>query len=154
MPDRPVTYYWVDPSDKSDKDEEVDTNVFIDIIMTEMRLRSTIQRYERHSALIETSTNQVVNKAFIQKLKDFSEWYKQRAIELDFELYSKEISLPARLKSQYKSLRENPKWYCKKALIDDCKERMGCCSRSCGCCASRSSHTTKKGIGHCTLECV
>lgn len=39
-------------------------------------------------------------------------------------------------------------------LIADFMGRDGCCSRGCGCYALRASHSYKKGIGHCTVECI
>lgn len=58
------------------------------------------------------------------------------------------------LRQMYDKLRHNPKWYLRKELVDDCIRKGGCCARSRGCCEKRHvGDNTRKGIGHCTLEC-
>ncbi|KAJ5564188.1 hypothetical protein N7513_000430 [Penicillium frequentans] len=73
-------------------------------------------------------------------------------------LYQKEEAIPgwptARLRQAYDAVRKDPLWYLRPELVDDCKSRVGCCSRSCGCCQKR--HLTPQqhgGIGHCMIEC-
>lgn len=63
--------------------------------------------------------------------------------------------LPAKpLKELYDSLREDPKWYLREELVEDCKGRGGCCARECGCCEKRQATPGyTKGIGHCSVTC-
>lgn len=56
----------------------------------------------------------------------------------EHQLYVAESMIPERpAKQNYDSLRRNPDWYMRHELIQDCKDRGGCCSRGCGCCAQR-----------------
>lgn len=70
------------------------------------------------------------------------------------ELYNCESMLPTRpFLKMYTKLRENPKWYLRKELIDDCIRGDGCCARGCGCCQTRHTRNkSRRGIGHCTVE--
>lgn len=89
-------------------------------------------------------------KILKQKLSDV----KSQHAHLSRTIYEYESMLPSPVKKTYESLRKNPKWYMREELITDCKGRDGCCSRGCGCCALRASHSYKKGVGHCTVECI
>lgn len=75
--------------------------------------------------------------------------------ELENDLYLKEAAMPEwPLKTLYDSLREEPAWYLRTGLIDDCAARGGCCARKCGCCVKRLQNLPRKGIsGHCSLAC-
>lgn len=70
-------------------------------------------------------------------------------------MHLKEAALPyGSLKSLYDSLREDPAWYLRKSLVEECAASGGCCGRKCGCCAKRLRRTSRKGMnGHCSLAC-
>lgn len=74
-------------------------------------------------------------------------------------IYAAELLLPEKpLRKVYRKIRENPAWYLRPELVQDCIARGGCCGRDCRCCESRHiNHNTKgkwkPGAGHCTVEC-
>ena len=74
---------------------------------------------------------------------------------LENDLYFKEFAMPGEtLKGQYDFLREEPDWYLREGLVEDCAARGGCCARDCGCCAKRLPTLPRKSIsGHCSLAC-
>jgi hypothetical protein len=95
-----------------------------------------------------------------KKLKSYSKELRKlsQTIEVqDRALYEQQATLPALyLKPTLAYLTQNPAWYLRKELTDDCIARGGCCSRQCRCCEDRHLHprwTHGKGIGHCTAEC-
>lgn len=76
-------------------------------------------------------------------------------IKREKTLYLKEASIPhSTLKQLYVSLREDPRWYLREELVDDCAAGGGCCGEECGCCAKRVNQLPRKGMsGHCSLAC-
>jgi hypothetical protein len=60
---------------------------------------------------------------------------------------------PGPLKRDYDAMRQDPTWYLRKELIEDCFGRGCCCARGCDCCRNRASAYYKRGVGHCTTDC-
>ncbi|KAJ5498561.1 hypothetical protein N7453_007612 [Penicillium expansum] len=60
---------------------------------------------------------------------------------------------PGPLKQDYDATRQDPTWYLRKQLVEDCIGRGGCCARGCDCCEDRAPAQFKKGVGHCTAGC-
>lgn len=78
----------------------------------------------------------------------------------EYDLYMAKSFLPREpFRMDYDKLRENPKWYMRDELAQECSDRGGCCSRTCNCCNHKSERSTgvsgKKSAtyGHCTVEC-
>ena len=60
---------------------------------------------------------------------------------------------PGPLKWDYEVTRQDPTWYLRKEMIEDCIGRGGCCARGCGCCKNRAFPHYERGVGHCTAGC-
>lgn len=86
--------------------------------------------------------------------EDLQVLHKRHELQ-NLELCEHEACIPrSRVKRSYDSVREDPAWYLRKDLVEECVERRGCCSRGCGCCQRRPSTTDRqRGIGDCTSEC-
>lgn len=75
-------------------------------------------------------------------------------LEITRGLHNAETQLPQRpLKNIYDRIRQNPAWYLRKELTNDCVGRGGCCSRSCGCCEKRCLTSKERSTGNCTELC-
>ncbi|CAL5870669.1 uncharacterized protein PFLUO_LOCUS4909 [Penicillium psychrofluorescens] len=135
-----------------------DRELFISIICNEYALRVSAQRIEmlqKEIKALEKLTNIEVDQIqFAQLNTGLEEVQKKHSLQ-KHQLYISESMIPERpLKQNYDSLRRNPDWYMRHELIQDCKDRGGCCSRGCGCCAQRYLTSEKmNGIGHCTWDC-
>lgn len=130
-----------------------------DVIVAEMTLRRLVQRHE--TVLTKFSTQQDFSQDDKSKMQEWEKELEDLAKEILLQkqsLYQKEEGIPgwptAPLRQAYDAVRKEPLWYLRPELVEDCKSRVGCCSRACGCCQKR--HLTPQqhgGIGHCTIEC-
>lgn len=129
--------------------------IFADVIFREMTLRALVQRYDTVKLKCGHSLTTIDDKLSMQALEEELNNIQHEIVSLRGDLYESEQFLPTRpLKKMYDSLREDVLWFIRPELVQDCKERRGCCSRGCGCCQSRL--LTKRamgGLGHCTIEC-
>ena len=144
------------------------TGIITDLLWAEYKLRYQEQ-------LIQSWMPQWVNHCGIRNIKPDSKWDSEpdfpshlRSFDMDVfysirstyvkllrVMHLKEAALPyGTLKSLYDSLREDPAWYLRKSLVEECAASGGCCGRKCGCCAKRLRTTIRKGMnGHCSLAC-
>lgn len=55
----------------------------------------------------------------------------------------------------YDSLKQDPRWYCRAELVEDCRlhHKRRLLQSRCGCCESRHFRPSSKGVGQCTIEC-
>ena len=134
-------------------------DVFVKVICIEHSLRATVQRVDmvkNKVKALEKAANIENNNTQLNDWKIELEQLQRECWKQDLELYENEQLIPEwPLKQNYDLLRENGAWYMRKELAKDCADRGGCCSRSCGCCGQRHLNSQrKKGIGHCTIECL
>jgi hypothetical protein len=118
----------------------------------------TTQRIECLEKKMRPMQKSECTKDELKKLQEYeeeTEMLKRLLPDMEINMYCGEARLPERpLKRTYDKIRQNPAWYLRAELVNDCKGRGGCCSRSCGCCEHRlRSQNTRRGIGHCTVEC-
>lgn len=141
-----------------------DRSYFLALLVSEYKLRMSMQKRER----LERNMNirypppgydgrpQVPKsdenglQTIQHELNDANYHQSQRSRKL----WEIEVMLPRKVKQNYKSIRQDPKWYMRKELVKDCAEQGGCCRRSCGCCALRAKRSSENGVGHCTVECA
>lgn len=136
-----------------------DYGMFARVICAEHYLRATIQREEALKAKIEASKKAgsiEEDRGQLGQLLEELESLQRKRSQQEREPYEAESMIPERpLKRIYDKLRQNPNWYMRKELVQDCIARGGCCSRSCKCCSQRPSHSKmRRGTGHCTVECL
>lgn len=131
----------------------LETIIGLDILLRQFTQRiDWLERKMQTMKKIECTQDDL---KILQKYENEVKDYKHTILEFEGKLYSLETLLPERpLRRTYRKIRQNPAWYLRKELIDDCKERGGCCGRGCGCCEHRHrSQTRRNGIGHCTIDC-
>lgn len=139
--------------------DKITYTIFKDVIVAEYALRELVQR----EAMIQQRIHSARKAKMIEsdgRQSDIDKWdaeLKEIRVKYSHQtrvLYEAESLVPSQpLKRDYDSLRRDPRWYMRKELVEDCTDQGGCCSRNCGCCAQRHSHSYQKGIGHCTVEC-
>ncbi|KAJ5921453.1 hypothetical protein N7466_009779 [Penicillium verhagenii] len=116
-----------------------------DIIFYHYKLRAAVQRVE----YLEGREK--------HEIRNYSEELENARQEIGLnerELYWCETRMRSTgIGVPYALLRQNPGWYLRSELIEDCKGSGGCCGRSCGCCKKRQSSKWKKAAGHCTADC-
>lgn len=129
-----------------------------DIFLREAAQR--IQQYEFDILRLEKESeysNNVVDS--LKSVQNEQEEVKALIMRAEENIYAAELLLPEKpLRKVYRKIRENPAWYLRPELVQDCIARGGCCGRDCRCCESRHiNHNTKgkwkPGAGHCTVEC-
>ncbi|KAJ5214629.1 hypothetical protein N7449_001798 [Penicillium cf. viridicatum] len=134
---------------------QIPSQIFATIIGFDHFLRAIKQRKERHEIklrALEKFTEDDTNKR--HDYEKHIERFKVMIPEIAEDLHNAEVLLPQRpLKKIYDEIRQDPAWYLRKELINDCMERGGCCGRTCGCCEKRCLAGVEKGIGHCTVAC-
>lgn len=131
---------------------EYPSDVFADIICTEIALRECLQaedhantkyRALQKAASYENNTTDILKlEKELEKIKRVTDYTGRR-------LHYMESHLPQRpLKEIYDKIRQNPTWYLQPELIKDCIGINGCCSRGCGCCEKRHLNSARRnGIG-------
>ncbi|CAG8340514.1 unnamed protein product [Penicillium salamii] len=135
---------------------QVDT--FADVITCEYMIREIVQREQclknelQTFRKIGTGSHHNKEEEYTQELAKLPRLYS----EAEYKLYQAETKIPVgRMRSGYDELRQDTTWYLRKELVEDCKKRGGCCSRSCGCCENRHERAVRvKGLGHCTTGCA
>lgn len=134
---------------------QIPSEIFATIIRFEHFLRAIKQRKERDEIKLRA-----LNKSTEDDTKmrhEYGKYLKEFEVmipEIAEGLHNAEVLLPQRpLKKIYDRIRQDPAWYLRKELINDCMERGGCCGRTCGCCEKRCLAGKEKGIGHCTVSC-
>jgi hypothetical protein len=134
--------------------------LFTDLILVEHTLRRSLQRADCLEKRMIALQDVTCTRGERKQLKSYGKELRKltQAIEVqDRALYEKQATLAVPyLKPTHAFLTQNPAWYLRKELTDDCIARGGCCSRQCGCCEDRHLHprwTRGRGIGHCTAEC-
>lgn len=142
--------YWI-----HHKNLRLGGHLFAGLIVAEADLRGLVQRHERLQRQLKAQEKLPPgDKSRSHSLVNELESIKRELMQQEYRFYEKEAQLPDRWKEMYDSVREDPKWYCRAELVQDCIARGGCCSRDCGCCASRHATTKRQsGVGHCTIEC-
>lgn len=127
-------------------------DVFVDILLAEYCLREIVQREQLLNSKIVLAERNGYKEAgchdeLIQLLRQYS--------KAEYDLYIAESRLPiGPVHESYHTLRQNPVWFLRPELVEDCKARGGCCGRACGCCQTRHERTARpKGFGHCTPSC-
>lgn len=133
-------------------------DLFVEVICAEDSLRATVQRVEavkKKVKALEKAATIENNKSQLADVEEELVQLQRKCWKQELKLYEREQMIPEwPLKQNYDLPRERRAWYMRKELVQDCADRGGCCSRSCGCCARRHLDSErKKGIGHCTLEC-
>ena len=135
----------------------------IDLLTSEQALREETQRMEtlqqhlnalRKTQAIECDAFHDTNiQNELEKTEKKVKKHEERIARKQYDLYQAECMISRTCKAAYDELRCDATWYMRKGLVQDCKDRGGCCSRKCGCCAQRHLSGGQKGIGHCTLQC-
>lgn len=123
-------YYKLSYRLKCNRYLQCDFYLLTNIIIAENKLRKSIEREERleiKSRVPETSMGDEV-----KELHRCGEELKARREDIDLrqrDLCDRE-SLPSRkpLKEVYDRIRQKLTWYLQEDLVNDCKERGGCCS--------------------------
>ncbi|KAJ5961246.1 uncharacterized protein N7479_008396 [Penicillium vulpinum] len=101
-----------------------DIAVFVDIIIAEYLLREIVQREQflknKVRASKKLAEDQDKETRYDEALRNLLRQYS----EAEYELYLTETMLPVgRIKQSYDSLRQNPTWYLRKELVEDCVKR-------------------------------
>ena len=128
---------------------------FIPVLENEYALRELVQRIkflrEKIQALEKIAD---LDQTQLAQLNAELEQAQKNRAQTAYQLYRAESLLGDILKKKYDSLRQDPSWYMRQDLIQDCKDRGGCCNRACGCCSQRCLTSKEtKGVGHCTWDC-
>jgi hypothetical protein len=136
---------------------QIEAVIFANFITADYKFRQTYQQKEilekNIPALGKIIGNEEDEKQRQQYQKDL-EAVKRAHSENERKLFAQESMLPpGPLKRDYDAIREDPLWYLRKELVQDCIARGGCCARGCGCCESRGTTQYKRGVGHCTAVC-
>lgn len=134
-----------------------DRDIFLSVIHNEYALRELVQRMEslrQKIKALEKIADSDNDTQLAQLNTELTQTQKAHALQLH-QHYLSEVKLSGgSFKEEYDSLRLDPSWYIRHELVQDCKDRGGCCSRACGCCAQRHLKSSgTKGIGHCTWDC-
>lgn len=138
--------------------DHYDREMFISVIENEYALRELVQRLEflrkKIKGLEKMADSEADNSQLAQLNTELEEAQKKHALQTYQHYKAESLVAGHPFKAEYDSLRQDPSWYMRYELVQDCKSRGGCCGRACGCCAQRhlSSNETK-GIGHCTWDC-
>ncbi|KAJ5968371.1 hypothetical protein N7501_004619 [Penicillium viridicatum] len=131
---------------------QIPSVIFGSIILFEYLLRACKQLKEWNEIKLRA-----LNKSTEDDTNMRLEWEKDLKCvipEIAEALHNAEVLLPQRpLKKICDKIRQDPAWYLRKELINDCIERGGCCGRTCGCCEKRCLTGKEKGIGYCTMGC-
>lgn len=132
---------------------DFEVHVFVDIMMAEYHLREIVQR-EQCLKNKARALEKIANKHEARYEEELARLLQEYS-KAEWDLYLKELKLPVGfVKRSYDILRQNPTWYLREELVEDCARRGGCCGRNCGCCKTHQSATRRaKGIGHCTPSC-
>jgi hypothetical protein len=134
-----------------------DIDVFVDLIIAEYRLREIIQLEQslktKVRALKKIAADDDEDKE-TQYDEELTTRLRQYSLA-EYHFYLAETMIPTGpIKRSYDTLRQNPTWYLREELVEDCVKRRGCCSRNCGCCQIRHETTERsRGLGHCTPTC-
>lgn len=144
--------------------------LFSNVIISETRLRECLQRKERLSAEYEVrikapesdSIDSISGFLDVGKSEELSKQLADVSNELyvrNHELFMVECQLPGPVMNKLYHSYKRPRWYMHESLVSNCVDLGGCCSRDCGCCATRvpnlNANNVKavRGAGHCTVEC-
>ncbi|KGO65131.1 hypothetical protein PITC_013900 [Penicillium italicum] len=136
----------------------VNIKIFVDVIANDYLLREIVQREEfikRKFCALENTTNNEDKGTPLHPYDTELQHLRARYRTTERTLYFAESMIPlGPLQRSYDFLRQDPAWYLRRELIQDCARSGACCSRGCGCCKNRLSTSERgKGIGHCTTWC-
>jgi hypothetical protein len=151
---KPAQGYEIEPPDKNRSLKygnglEINIDILMKVIVTDYLLREILQAEEYITRKFRISEK----KTFEEEKVYETELQTLRRTYMTIEHTESMIPLGP-LRKYYDSLRQDPVWYLRRELVQDCITRGGCCSRGCGCCKNRLSTTEySKGIGHCTAAC-
>ena len=135
-----------------------DITVFVDIIISDYVLRENVQQEESLKKKVKVLKKTIYNeeeKAQLCQYKSELQAVRRKYTKAEQKFYLFDAMLPSgSLRKSYESLRENPNWYLREKLVEDCAKRRERCGRNCGFCENRRSSTDRhNGIGHCTPPC-
>ena len=133
----------------------IPSDIFGPIILLDYLLRGFRQRAEQIEIDLKALEKSYEDDASTHReYEEDLERNEYMILGLIYCLHSAETQLPQRpLKKIYDRIRQNPAWYLRRELTNDCVGRGGCCSRSCGCCRKRCLTSKERGTGHCTELC-
>lgn len=141
----------------------VRTSKIVVLLISEQALREETQRIEtlrqNVTALQKTVTiecdasHHKSTQRQLEKAEKQIKKCEEHISKKQYDLYQAECMLSRHSKAAYDELRRDATWYMREGLVQDCKDRGGCCSRKCGCCTQRHLSGGQKGIGHCTFQC-
>ncbi|CAG8048514.1 unnamed protein product [Penicillium salamii] len=133
-------------------------DAFVDVIISDHVIREIVQRerflknelrtFEKIGPIVDHNKEE----GYSQELANLPRQYS----EAEHKLYQAETKIPGGfMRSGYDDLRQDPTWYLRTELVEDCKKKGGCCGRSCGCCLDRHEQAARnRGLGHCTPSCA
>jgi hypothetical protein len=135
--------------------ESIHIDLFANIFKAEYRLREIVQQERSLESKARATKKAVGNEKEAARYEEELTDLRRRYSEAEHDFYlAQTIIPPGPLRRSYNTLRENPTWYLREELVDDCVKRGGCCSRKCGCCQHRHEETERdRGTGHCTPSC-
>jgi hypothetical protein len=134
-----------------------ESDMLADIIIAEYKVRQTLQQketLERKIRTLEKLPENDEDEKRLQLCHQELEIVKRNHGLNEQRMFADESMIPpGPLKREYDAMRQDPTWYLRKELIEDCIGRGGCCARGCACCMNRAFAYYKRGVGHCTVGC-
>ena len=132
-------------------------DICADLIIAGYKFRQTLQQkgtLERKIRVLEKLPENDEDEERLQLCYEELETVKRNHSQNEQKMFADESMIPpGPLKRDYDAMRQDPAWYLRKELIEDCFGRGGCCARGCDCCRNRASASYKRGVGHCTTDC-
>ncbi|CAG7941149.1 unnamed protein product [Penicillium nalgiovense] len=132
-------------------------DIFADLIIAEYKFRQTLQQketLERNIRALEKLPENDEDEKRLELCHKELETVKRNHSQNEQKMFADESMIPpGPLKRDYDAMRQDPTWYLRKELIEDCVSRGGCCARGCDCCKNRAVAYYKRGVGHCTADC-
>ncbi|CAG8405169.1 unnamed protein product [Penicillium salamii] len=130
-------------------------STLIDIILAEYCLREVVQQQQFLKSKLRVLEKINDNEDQKTQCKDNLRSLLHQLSDKEYDLYRAEKMIPpGPIKNAYHTLRQDPTWFLREELVEDCVQRGGCYSRDCGCCKMRHEGLKMiKGVGHCTPAC-
>ncbi|OQE19758.1 hypothetical protein PENFLA_c018G09946 [Penicillium flavigenum] len=132
-------------------------DILADVIIAEYKFRQTLQQketLERNIRALGKLPENDEDEKRLQLCYEELETVKRNHSQNEQKMFADESMIPpGPLKRDYDAMRQDPTWYLRKELIEDCASRGGCCARGCDCCKYRAFAYYRRGVGHCTAGC-